>query len=326
MFFSGRLVYNNPIEIQEVIMYYLLNSSMQPLDDHYQKKDGDTLVSVVTTEECGKLHGSLPYYNILARNIQNHNIQYCKAEMLPDCIVGTLLIPDKQSLRQHILSLSFYLEKGLLVFVDDTRHMENILSMFREAELLSTPNTAAFFCRLLEYLISEDGLFLQQMEQEMAALEDRIQQTRPVLVDPVLLQSRRQLLILNSYYQQLLDFCETMKENSNHFFTKAECQSFSINSARVERLYNHSRMLREYALQIREMYQTQMDIRQNHTMQLLTVVTAIFLPLTLITGWYGMNFRNMPELQTENGYFILIFICILIVAVEIWLFRKNHWL
>lgn len=326
MFFSYRLVYNNPIEIQEAVMYYLLNSSMRPLADDYQKKDGDTLVSVVTTEECEKIHGSLPHYDILARNIQDHNIQYCKAEMLPDCIIGTLLIPDKQALRQHILSLSFYLEKGLLVLVDDTHHMESILSVFREAELLNSPNTAAFFCRLLEYLISDDGLFLQKMEQEMAAMEDSIQQIRTNTVNPVLLQSRRHLLILNSYYQQLLDFCETMEENSNHFFTKSECQSFSINSARIERLYNHSRTLREYALQIREMYQTQMDIRQNHTMQILTVVTAIFLPLTLITGWYGMNFKNMPELQTDNGYFILIFICILIVVVEIWLFRKNRWL
>lgn len=307
-------------------MYYLLNSSMQPLDDNYRRKDDDTLVSVVTTEECPKKHGSLPYYRILARNIENHNIQYCKAEMLPDCIIGTLLIPDKQSPRQHILSLSFYLEKGLLVLVDDTCHIENILSIFREAELLNSPDTGSFFCRLLEYLISGDGLFLQQLEQEMAGLEEEIQQTRPDTVSPVLMQSRRRLLILNSYYQQLLDFCETMEENSNHFFTKSECQSFSINSARIERLYNHSRMLREYALQIREMYQARMDARQNHTMQLLTVVTAIFLPLTLITGWYGMNFQNMPELRTDNGYFVLIIVCLLIVAVEIWLFCKNRWL
>ena len=130
-------------------MYYLLNSSMQPLDDNYRRKDDDTLVSVVTTEECPKKHGSLPYYRILARNIENHNIQYCKAEMLPDCIIGTLLIPDKQSPRQHILSLSFYLEKGLLVLVDDTCHIENILSIFREAELLNSPDTGSFFWSIL---------------------------------------------------------------------------------------------------------------------------------------------------------------------------------
>lgn len=129
-----------------------------------------------------------------------------------------------------------------------------------------------------------------------------------------------------SGYQQLLDLCENLEENSNHFFTEEECQSFSLYSSRIERLCRHALMLREYALQIREMYQTAADIRQNHTMRILTVVTTIFMPLSLITGWYGMNFQYMPELETRYGYFILIGFCILIILIEIWLFFKNKWL
>lgn len=307
-------------------MYYLLNSSMKPLDDSYQKKEGDTLVSVVTEEECARLHGRLPFYPVLARNMKHHNIQYCKAEMLKDCIVGTLLVPDKAALSAHSLSLSFYLEKGLLILVDDTRHMERVLSMLREAQLLSSKSTAVFFCRLLEFLISDDGLFLQNLEQTMADLEDRILQAVPDNINSAIITNRRNLLVLNSYYQQLLDFCETMEENSNHFFTKEECQAFALNSSRIQRLSNHARTLREYALQIREMYQTQMEIRQNHTMQILTVVTAIFLPLSLLTGWYGMNFSHMPELEWSNGYFFFIGLCVVVVSIEIWLFKRNRWL
>lgn len=309
-------------------MYYLLNSSMKPLDDGYQKKEGDTLVSVVTEEECRKLYSRLPFYPVLARNMRHHNIQYCKAEMLKDCIVGTLLVPDKAALPgpSHSLSLSFYLEKGLLVLVDDTRHMESVLAMLRQAQLLSSKSAAAFFCRLLEFLISDDSLFLQKLEQKMADLEDRILQAAPGNINSAIIRNRRKLLVLNSYYQQLLDFCETMEENTNHFFTQEERQAFALNSSRIERLSNHARTLREYALQIREMYQTQMEIRQNHTMQVLTVVTAIFLPLSLLTSWYGMNFSHMPELKWDNGYFFFIGLCVLVVAIEIWLFKRNRWL
>lgn len=307
-------------------MYYLLNSSMKPLEDGYQKKEDDTLVSVVTEEECQRLHCGLPYYSVLERNMRNHNIQYCKAEMLPGCIVGTLLIPDKNALNQHALSLSFYLEQGLLILVDDTRHIETILSLFQEADLLNSRNTAEFFCRLLEFLIRDDGLFLQQLEHGMADLEEHLVKENPQTLHTEIMKNRRELLVLTAYYQQLSDFCETLEENSNHFFTAGECQSFSINSGRIQRLFNHASTLREYALQIREMYQTQMDIRQNHTMQILTVVTAVFLPLTLLTGWYGMNFSHMPELEWANGYWFFIGICILIVFTEIWLFKRNHWL
>ena len=71
--------------------------------------------------------------------------------------------------------------------------------------------------------------------------------------------------------------------------------------------------------------QTQIDIRQNEIMKILTVVTTIFMPLTLIAGWYGMNFKNMPELDAKYGYIVVSAICLAIVAVEVWIFRKKKW-
>ena len=70
---------------------------------------------------------------------------------------------------------------------------------------------------------------------------------------------------------------------------------------RVELLQNHVHLLRENVLQIRELYQSMQDARQNKIMVVITIVTTIFLPLTLITGWYGMNFVYMPELQWRYG-------------------------
>ena len=64
--------------------------------------------------------------------------------------------------------------------------------------------------------------------------------------------------------------------------------------------------------QLREAYQSQLSIRQNDLMKVFTVVTAIFLPLTLIVGWYGMNFANMPELHWRYGY-----PCVFIVSIGI---------
>ena len=94
---------------------------------------------------------------------------------------------------------------------------------------------------------------------------------------------------------------------------------------RIQRLADNTRNLREYTLQIREMYQARTAERQNKIMQFLTVVTTIFMPLTLITGWYGMNFINMPELHYGSSYFILIGVVILIVIIEIWYFKHKKW-
>ena len=61
-------------------------------------------------------------------------------------------------------------------------------------------------------------------------------------------------------------------------------------------------------------------------MTLLTIVTTIFMPLTLIAGWYGMNFIYMPELSSRWGYPIVIGVSVLIVIVSLVFFKKKKWL
>ena len=51
-------------------------------------------------------------------------------------------------------------------------------------------------------------------------------------------------------------------------------------------------------------------------------MTTIFLPLSLIAGWYGMNFTNMPELAWKYGYLAVILVSLLIILFCIWLFKK----
>ena len=61
-------------------------------------------------------------------------------------------------------------------------------------------------------------------------------------------------------------------------------------------------------------------------MTVLTIVTTIFMPLTLIAGWYGMNFKYMPELESGWGYPITIIVSILIVLGSLLFFKKKKWL
>lgn len=48
-----------------------------------------------------------------------------------------------------------------------------------------------------------------------------------------------------------------------------------------------------------------LDQKMNSTMKVFTVLTSIFFPLTIIVGWYGMNFSNMPELSRQGLYWII---------------------
>lgn len=65
--------------------------------------------------------------------------------------------------------------------------------------------------------------------------------------------------------------------------------------------------------------------RLNKVMQLLTVVTTVAVPITLISGWYGMNFRVMPELNWPGSYFVLIGVAVVIIVGLLILFKRKKW-
>ncbi len=115
------------------------------------------------------------------------------------------------------------------------------------------------------------------------------------------------------------EMAQEFEENENKFFTDIEMRQFHMVEKRIAR----PQILREYGLQIRELFQAEIDIRQNRIMKILTIVTTIFLPLTLVAGWYGMNFSNMPELSWKYGYPAVIVISLVIVMICLWIMKKK---
>lgn len=77
--------------------------------------------------------------------------------------------------------------------------------------------------------------------------------------------------------------------------------------------------------EIRESHISYNSYRMNINMMILTVISAIFIPLTFITSVYGMNFDNMPELHYKYGYFIVLGLMgVLSICMILW-FKKKGW-
>jgi magnesium transporter len=64
----------------------------------------------------------------------------------------------------------------------------------------------------------------------------------------------------------------------------------------------------------------------NEVMKALTIITTIFMPLTVITGIYGMNFKYMPELESKYGYFIVLGVMVLVAGGLFIYFRRKKWI
>ena len=66
-------------------------------------------------------------------------------------------------------------------------------------------------------------------------------------------------------------------------------------------------------------------MKMNQTMKHLTVLTTIFFPLTIIVGWYGMNFQSMPEFLWKYGYLYVILLSVAVVLLLLWIAKKKKW-
>lgn len=84
--------------------------------------------------------------------------------------------------------------------------------------------------------------------------------------------------------------------------------------------------LRDILGGLQDLYLSEISLRMNKVMQFLTVVTAIFVPISFLTGLYGMNFDHIPELKHPHGYFILWAVMILLVVGMLWWFRRKKWI
>jgi len=75
-----------------------------------------------------------------------------------------------------------------------------------------------------------------------------------------------------------------------------------------------------------DIYLSSMSNRMNEIMKVLTIIATLFIPLTFIVGWYGMNFKYMPELSWPWGYPLIILIMLMVTVVMLLYFRRKKWL
>ena len=83
---------------------------------------------------------------------------------------------------------------------------------------------------------------------------------------------------------------------------------------------------RELASSLMDVYLSSVNHKMNEIINLLTIISTIFIPLSFIAGVYGMNFEIIPELQWEKGYLALWLICLTIALSLLYLFWRRGWL
>lgn len=226
--------------------------------------------------------------------------------------------------------VGIYIKKNLFVVVDISDDCGSVRNKFFEClSRYSCVNitTEKLIYAFLDALLSKSSSVIENTELEITRLEELVLKEKAAdNFNLLLLKIKKELLIIRKGYEQLIDIGEALCDNENEVFDDENLNYLSNFIEKVKRFRQDIVILRDSVNHLQDAYSAYLDLKLNHTMKIFTVVTTIFFPLTLIVGWYGMNFSNMPELQWKYGYLYAVLLSAAVVIILTFAFKKKKWL
>lgn len=305
-------------------MYYLITETLQECEKEQIKSGEAQYVAVLTPEEWEQQKDSFDMG--IDIELAPTDIYSTKAEVNYDSLTGSFSIPNRQNISGQYDEFAFALDEKGIVFIDGSGASSKILSEVKKSKKWRLPSLERFLYDFLEQIVRRDRELLERYDQELDNIENDIENEKDDADLERVNDIRSEIRDLRVHYEQLLDFSQELEENENNFFKHDNLRYFRLYSSRIDRLRDTANAISDHAAQLRDIYNSQLDKKQNRIMTVLTVVTTIFMPLTLIVGWYGMNFKFMPELEAQWGYPSIIILSMLIFFGSLAFFKRIKWL
>ncbi len=305
--------------------FYLLADTVQPCtEEELLAQTGHQYVAVLTTPEWVRDRDRFDMGIELEPDAMH--IHNTKAEVNYDSLTGCFQIPDREHIGTRDSRFAFALDEKGIVFIDDSGKAEQMIEQIRRTKRWRSPSLERFLYDFLELIVEDDLPIMERYEDELNRIEDSILNSEGQGDLGRVIEIHNDIRKLLVHYEQIIDMTQELEENENGFFSEENLRYIHLFMNLMARRHDSAVSLREHTMQVRDFYNSQLDVRQNRTMTLLTVITTIFMPLTLIAGWYGMNFVHMPELAWKWGYPVVIAVSVAIVIFCLIFFRKKKWL
>lgn len=236
---------------------------------------------------------------------------------------------DKQTHKISKEHVAIYFRKGIIITFQETESdlftsIRNRLST--SSGRIRQKGTDYLAYALVDVIVDNYYTTLEGLEDIIELLEERIATDYNIKNKSTIHSLKKELLVLKKSVSPLREAISR--------FSKTESLLVEESSlVFIRNLYDHTIQVMDSIESYRDMLNSLQDLfiaevsfKMNKVMQLLTLISVIFIPLTFLAGIYGMNFDNIPELHYKYGYHILLGVMFVIFVVLLLIFRKKKWL
>lgn len=233
-------------------------------------------------------------------------------------IAFDVYVPEKNDFSSAQILIYMDCENIFFICENETAY-EAAKKFFVEAE---TDEKALYL--FLRGLFKGGTEKLEALEGSLLSLEDSLSLRLNSGVGNEIRSLRNEIHKANKFYEQMKFILEEICDNDNNLISENMRRPFENMKNLSIRLLSLSSNLRQFITHIKESYRAEIGIEQNKIMRVFTMVTSIFLPLTLIVGWYGMNFK-IPEFDWEYGYAYVSGLCLVVTIIWFIICKKKKW-
>lgn len=179
---------------------------------------------------------------------------------------------------------------------------------------------------ILDALVDNIIPVIEELQETLGKVETEALQDPQQDTLGRVLQVKKSILALNRVMSPQREVVNNLSRGLYPFISDGAQIYYRNIYDHLVRIESLNQDLRDLADSILATYLSSVSNRMNQVMKVLSIVAAIFLPLALIAGIYGMNFVNMPELQWRFGYFVIIGVMAALAGGLVFYFRKKKWL
>ena len=192
--------------------------------------------------------------------------------------------------------------------------------------LVRSKGSDYLFIRLIDAALKPYELQLDHLEGVLERLETEVVHRPSQRIIVNILKVKRQISALRRHVAPLREVVNSL-ETSTHGIVKRENRPYVRDvKGKVQSLYERLEAQRSLLESLESLYVSSVSQRTNEVMRILTVFSAVFMPLTFIAGVYGMNFAWMPELEWSWGYpLVLLVMAAVAISMIAWMKQKRFW-
>ncbi len=207
--------------------------------------------------------------------------------------------------------------KRRLLSIEDVRYA------IEEGEGPTTP--AELLVMLADRMVVRMSTVIDQIDEEVDSLENAVVESDNPRLRQDLTCLRTQVISLRRYLSPQREALARMSQERMRWLSDDDRIRMREIGDRVIRYVEDLDSVRDRAAVVQEELASRLAEQMNNRMYMLSLIAAVFLPLGFLTGLLGINVGGIPWAENPLGFDLVLFLLVVIVGLQVWVFKRKHW-